>query len=230
MPPLDGRDDDLTLARLDVLGDSDGLRAQAEQLMRTAGGETRAPDHHEGADESDSIWVAVDARGRVESVDISRRWREQLGVGRFADGLFEAYTAAVGKSLTAAASAALSDEQEPQAPAWPDASIPGPDRAQPEPLEDDRAWLATTWNALDGIDAELKRLTRMEADGVGAADHDTALSSPGGYLTVRLRGRTLVGISGNVTRIATADAQQLRLDALAALRAAQRPADGDPAS
>jgi hypothetical protein len=234
MPPRDRRDD-LTLASLDVLGDSGALRVQAEQQLRVADGELRPSSYYAGADASNAISVSVDGRGRVESIDINRNWRERLAVGEFAGALFGAYTAAVQKSLAAAALAAHAAEQAEPAGQAVQAGTRQQDGARQRHAEngnsdaerelDDREWLAATWDVLGGVDAELKRLARIEAEGRAAADRDTSVSSPHGYLTVRLRGRGVVGISGDVRRIAVADAERLRWDALAMFRAARLTAE-----
>jgi hypothetical protein len=222
MSPPDGRDDESALASLDGLGDSHLLRAQAEQQLRASGGEVVTARHHQGGDASDSVWVTVDPRGGVESIDISRTWRDRLAVGNLGAAVLEAYTAAVQKALSAAALATLAgDRTATRQPEWAGSDDPGSTWTQFESEVDERRWLAETWDVLDGVDAELHRLTALEAESATIAERDTTLSSPHGYLTVRLRGRGVVDITGDVPRIALADPEQLRLDALAVFRAAQ---------
>ncbi|GII23035.1 hypothetical protein [Planosporangium mesophilum] len=218
MSPWDGRDD-LKLASLDGLGDSEALRAEAEQAVRAAGGDVSPPRYQEGADASDSVRVTVDGRGELESVDISRHWRDRLAVGGLAGALFEAYTAALTKAVSALGLAAMTGDHA--LAGQPSRADGNEDWPRPDPEVDEERWLAASWAMLDEIHAELRRLTALEADSAAAAHRDTTLSSPRGCFTVRLRGRDIVEITGDISRIAMAEAEQLRLDALAVLRAAQ---------
>ncbi|MBF9131048.1 hypothetical protein I0C86_19095 [Plantactinospora sp. S1510] len=227
------RDDDLNLASLDFLGDSNVLRAQARRELDAAGGRIRPAAHHEGADRTDSIRVSVDAEGQVESVEITRGWQERIDPAGFPAALFEAYAAGVQKLITGSALAAFAKEEEsggdpfglgrrPKSPFGPDER--GTDRyarprqvAEPEP--DDRDWLAITRSTLDDLDDQLRRLDRIDIGLVAADDPERTLTSPHGHLTARIQGRGIAGITGDTQRIRGASTEQLRLEAIGLFRA-----------
>lgn len=220
----DGHGERLTLASLDVLGDSDELRERARRLLRERGGDTRPARRHEGTDPSGSVRVAVDGRGRVTDVDVDATWRQRVGASGFPGALFEAYTAAVRTALEAAALAAVEARSTSPSKAWPQrapeaGSRPsvGPRAPAPEREVDERAWLRRTWATLDGIDAQLSRLSQSNA-AAGPGERD--VSSPDGLLTLRMRGRGVTGVTGDARLLAVADPQRLRREALAAFRAA----------
>jgi hypothetical protein len=194
----------VNLDSLDGLSSSDEVRVQG-------------PAPYQGADATDSVKVTVDARARMINVDVSDGWRERVGVTDFADALFDAYTAAVRKALTAAAVTAL-------------AGVPEQRPSQPPSMKEytgsDVDWLRAKQTTLDRVHAELSRLATVDTAGAG---REWTLSSPHGYLTLRLLGRSLAGIHGDVRRIARAGAAQLRFDALAAFRAAALTSETDPA-
>lgn len=257
MQPL-GRDPRLTLASLDDLGPDEVSAAEIRKQIQANGEDYRAPAHQEGADASDSVQVSVDAHGRVEGVEISRRWQERLEPDRFAPALFEAYTAAVRKALDAAAMQAFAAEQRAAG------NRPGDDQATgTRPADygtngygasdhqtsdyrtsdyraahhraadqdaaggsevDEAEWLAAKWDALDEISAELARLIRVGTSS-GAGSSEKTVSSPHGYLTLRVLGKGVVGISGDVRHIRVADPEQLRREAIAAFQAAERTGD-----
>jgi hypothetical protein len=193
------------LASLNWLGDIDQLRTRAEEALRQTAGSRGEGERLEGADESGSLSVTVDARSRVIDVQVNRQWRDRLEVGAFAGAVFEAYTAAVKASFEAAALAALDAE-----PSVPEGSAP----AVPTGIEESD-WLREVWAVLDANDAASRRLSALESPD----QRERTLASPGGYLTLHLRGHGLVRITGDVRRIAVADAAQLRHDALVTLRA-----------
>ena len=214
-------DDGLTLSSLDFLGDTDDLRVRAQQeldQLNDAGGGA-VPRH--GADSSDSVWVALDERGRLTDVDISRHWRERLGPSALPDALFQAYTDAV--RLAAAGSALRRGSADPTARTsrFGDGGV-GVDGVGPagDLSPYDARWRAATWAALDGVRARLEeiRSTRLRGH---AADDEEELSSPRGLFTVRLSGGGVVGISGDVRLIGSAESEELRREAMAVLRDAE---------
>ncbi|MFC6022322.1 hypothetical protein ACFP2T_39960 [Plantactinospora solaniradicis] len=220
------RDDDLELANLDFLGDTDALRAQVRKMLDAAGGQVRPSARHEGADRTDSIRVAVDPEGRVESVGISGRWQERLDPDGFPAALFEAYGAGVQKLITAGALAAFAEEVaaggDPfgpgRRPAEPDGrpvpSSPGPDPG-------DRDWLAMTRSTLADLDDQLRRLDRIDIGSAATDDRERTVRSPHGHLTARIQGRVIAGITGDSQRIRGAGSEQLRLEAMGMFRAVQ---------
>jgi hypothetical protein len=202
------------LSGLDVLGDDNALRAAGRLAAgRAAARRGDAPDRLVGEDATGSVRVTVDDRGRVVDVGVDRRWRERLGAQRFADGLFGAYTDAVRAAMDAAAGVALSRPPDPpraRPVPSPLGSDPGPDR-QPE---DHWRWRTATWAALGEIEAELVRMRRA-----ASATPEETVRGPNGLLTARRRGGGIAGVTGDTRLIAYADADQLRTDALAVLRA-----------
>jgi len=116
---------------------------------------------YDGAEASKSIWVSVDPRGRVLSVDISSTWRKRLEPDGFADALFAAYSAAMDERLAGLASL----------------------RVTPPDIREVR----------------------------GSA----------GYVTLRLRGSVVVGMTANVAALRSANPNMVRQDVLDAFEAAQ---------
>ena len=268
------------LASLEFLGNPDDLRTETVRSLRRSGGVAPA-FHHEGADGTGTIWVMVDGRGRVYSVEIPRRWRERIAVPGFAAALFEAYRTAVEKALTAAALVAYVTARQPdkRQPDKRQSDKRQPDKRQPDKRQSDKRqsdkrqsdkrqsdkrqsdkrqpdkepaasrrwaapvaaepaargsgpwapepdlpeWLRASQATLDGVTAELARLSRIETS-TGAGER--LMTSPNGYLTLRILGQGLVGITGDDQRIRAADSEQLRLDALAAFRAAALATNG----
>lgn len=215
-----GRDGEFRLADLGFLGDTEDLRARALEQVRAAGQDFRGPGVHEGADASDSIWVAVDGRGEVHGVEISRQWRDRLSVGRFADALFQAYTGAVRRAMDAAAVSALAAEPHSAEAGNVDAVV---DSEQDQQPKGEREWRIATWETLYDVKAALGRLQRAAADGEAGGGSVDTRRSPSGYLTARLSGHGIVGISGDVRMIAAADVEHLRQEALAVLHAGSPP-------
>jgi hypothetical protein len=216
MPPHENHVDRLTLRSLDALDVADVLRVQAEVERWAAVAESGRPRQYDAADATGSVRVSIDGRGRVEDLHVSPAWRERLSPAEFAAAVHGAYTDAMRMAI---AGARRGGEDQPRG------------AAQPRPHDDhawyvgrdvaDREWVQSTWDALDGVGAELRRLTQLEAQGKAQADRDTTISSPQGYLTVHLRGAGLVGILGAVGRISGADAATLRREAIAVLQAAR---------
>ncbi|MFK3985257.1 hypothetical protein ACI2K4_33395 [Micromonospora sp. NPDC050397] len=235
-----GHDEGLTLARLDSLGDSEQLREEARRQLTQAGGSVHLSTHYEGTDRSNSIWVSVDPGGQVVGVELSRLWRERLEPAGFASALFESYGDAVRKLTNTTALAALAAREEsggrPFDPAVPadagSGTMPvtaaagrsgGRPQRQPVPEEpvDEREWLASTWDLLEDINRRLRRLDRINSESTARESSEETLTSPHGHFTVRLRGRTIAGVTGDLHRVRGASDDQLRREALAVFRAAQ---------
>ncbi|MDG4838272.1 YbaB/EbfC family nucleoid-associated protein [Micromonospora sp. WMMD967] len=196
------------LASLDFLGDDSVLREQADRALRETGRELRAADCS-AADHSGSVRVVVDAQREVSAVTIARDWRSRLGPSGFADALFEAYAAAVQAALEAAALLHLQTQERD-----PAASDQEPLDRSPDRDVDEYTWLRDTWRTLSDLDADLdaaaRRTTRTDESG---------MSSPNGCLRLRIRGGGIIGITGDVRRIARADAGQLQFEARSLFRA-----------
>jgi hypothetical protein len=234
------------LARPGFLSDLDELRARARTFLPPGGGDTTPPPCQEATDPTGSIRVVVDARGRLEDVDIGRSWRSRLGEG-FTAALFETYTAAREQATTAQALAQLAAlEHQVAGPARPDAGAAGrlpepapmpepaprpkleekPKREEkpvPEPA-DPRDRLAALRARFDRARITTERLARFAVIEVsGTREH----TGPHGFLTARLRGYAIVGIGGDSRRFWYAETEQLRQDALDVLSSADRR-DGAP--
>ncbi|MEV4210113.1 hypothetical protein [Micromonospora sp. NPDC049662] len=196
------------LASLDFLGDDSVLREQADRALRETGREARAEDCS-GADHSGSVRVVVDAQREVSAVTIARDWRSRLGPGGFADALFEAYATAVQAALESAALLHLQTQERD-----PAASDQKPLDRSPDRDVDEYTWLRATWRTLSDLDADLDAAARLTT-----RTDESGMSSPNGCLTLRLRGAGIIGITGDVRRIARADAGQLQFEARSLFRA-----------
>jgi hypothetical protein len=223
MQPRDGREGRPTLASLDFLGEPDRLWADSQPRAGTGGagrwGSTTAEisGHQYGADRSNAVRVQVDARGRVETVDIDLHWRERVAVAGFAAAVFEAYAEALRKTYQIAARTALRAGR-PATAARP--TVIGQRSPVEDPATDPapREWARRTRATLDEIGAELDQLAgRRPTDG----GPERTVVSPRGCLTLRLRGQQLTAVDGDPRRIGAAGPEQLRLDLLAAFRAAE---------
>jgi hypothetical protein len=182
------------LLDVDILGDSDTLQAEADAVL-----ESEEPaSSYRVADASESIWVTVDPRGRLLDVEISRTWSERMDADSFGDALFGAYTAAMQKAVLIEAAAR---EERP------------PPRRRPEPVAEEdfspEVWLARVRATLDTAEATLRAAARAKTDGVA----DREVRGRNGYLTMRLRAGTPVGITGGAA-LANANRGRLREDVL----------------
>jgi hypothetical protein len=200
---------DFGLASLDALGDPADLEAKARQAMAELGDDLTA-DRPEGADPTNSIWVTADRDGRVQSVEVSRQWRDRIEPGEFGNALFQAYGSATMKAIAAAARSDLAEHggrpasvvvADPVADTYPD----GGD------------WLARQREILERADERVRAAERLERSGP-VDDADRTVVSPNGMLTVRLRGSTLVGVTSDIMSIRRADAEALRLEILDVFR------------
>lgn len=205
------------LASLDLLGDPDDLRAQAEQVLARYDDARPRADHFEGVDGTNSIRTTVDKQSRVVRIDIDPQWKRRIGVDGFAAALFASYTAAIHESLGAAVHAALATDLDNERN---DPSVPQP-RAEESELGD-QAWLRRTWTTLYDIRAQLSRLEEVETT---ARPDERTVSGPDGLVTLRLQGRSVIGIEADTLRIARADPDQLRFEALDAFRSAALAAE-----
>lgn len=188
------------LADPGVLGDRETLRERA-----AAEPEPQPADRYDGAEESGSVWVSVDPRCRLVSVDISTTWRKRLEPDGFAGALLAAYTAAVRSAMAAEAPRRVPDE---------------PVSAGPEPVGPDtdvEAWLSRTraWSA--AMDERLAELATARA----ATRDLREVRGPAGYVTLSLRGSVVVGITANAAGLRSANPNTLRQDVLDAFEAAE---------
>ncbi|MDG9678934.1 hypothetical protein [Micromonospora sp. DH14] len=196
------------LASLAFLGDDSVLREQADRALRETGRGLQAEDCS-GADHSGSVRVVVDTRREVSAVTIARDWRSRLGPSGFADALFEAYAAAVQAALEAAALLHLQTQERD-----PAASDQEPLDRSPDREVDEYTWLRDTWRTLSDLDADLDAAARLTT-----GTDESSMSSPNGCLTLRIRGGGIIGITGDVRRIARADAGQLQFESRSLFRA-----------
>ncbi|MBQ1019779.1 hypothetical protein KBX71_18180 [Micromonospora sp. D93] len=209
------RHERLKLASLDFLGDDSVLREQADRALREAGRELR-PEECSGADHSGSVRVMVDTQREVSAVTIAHDWRSRLGPSGFADALFEAYAAAVQAALELAALLRLQAEES-----GPASREREPLGRSPEQDVDEHTWLRGTWRTLSALDAELDAATRLPR-----RTDESSMSSPNGCLTLHISGGGITGITGDVRRIARADAGQLQFEAGSLFRAFELPTAG----
>jgi hypothetical protein len=198
---------DFGLASLDVLGDPADLEARARQAMAELGDDPAA-DRPEGADPTNSIWVTADRDGRVQSVEVSRQWRDRVEPGEFGNALLAAYGSATMKAIAAAARADLAESDGRPAPVAGPVGDTHPDGGD---------WLAHQRAILEQADERVRAAERLERSGP-VDDADRTVVSPNGMLTVRLRGGTLVGVTSDIMSIRRADAEQLRLEILDVFR------------
>jgi hypothetical protein len=189
------------LAELAALGDPAALLARA--------GEPPEPtDRYTGDEDTRSVWVSVDPRCRLLSVDISVTWRLRLSPEALGDALFTAYSAAVRTAQAAEEVRRGARRTRPAAPA------PGAAAADLDTwLAGVREWTAATDERLAGLAAAAGRYD--SADGV-VRD----VTGPAGYVTLRLRAGGLTGITADPAGLRSANPNVLRQDVLAAFRAA----------
>jgi hypothetical protein len=197
MAEQDTRDIDQTMAMLGALVGGDA---------RTGAAGDKPANRYDGEEPTKSIWVVVNPRGRLISVDISRTWRKRLPPERFAGALFDAYQAGV---FTAFATELAAGRIQPA------------ERPVREPLVGgyadlrDEEWLAVTRARLRGID---KRLRALSTGPVALPERE--IRSANGYLTLRLRGGGLLGITGNAHALELSHADRLRQEVLDVFRVA----------
>jgi hypothetical protein len=196
---------------LDFLPDPAVLEAQARRELAELQRDGPIVDDGVGADSTNSIWMTVDPDGTIESIEISRRWKDQLDSARFGAALFEAYRNAIEKRLLAGAARDLSKMDGPP--------------AEPPPLEeleerpDPETWARRNADRLERITSEVDADIRR-GRGEDIADNETVLKSPEEFFTLRLRGRVIVELTADIMKVRRADAEQLRLEALDLFKAA----------
>lgn len=201
MSSAEPRFEGLTLARLESRGDPDELQGMVAP----------APPF-EGADASGSVWVSVSAHAVVENVEFSSRWPQRLAAGEVGGALFESYRDACQKAYTAAALQALKDSGR-------GAADDEPRRPDPTAVDNgERGWLAGVRETLEGIETDMLRRARAREQ----PSRETTVSSPLGFFTVRVHGRAVTAVAGNTRLIQLADSEELRRDAIAVFRSAQR--------
>src|SRR5262249_39753053 len=131
-----------------------------------------------GRDASDSIWFTLNGDFRVESIEVSRQWKDKLDSGHFAAALFQAYTDALSTVMQARASEALAAEAAGGGPVTPAATVPE--------LDDPR-WFRDLVDEVERVTSELDSYHR-EAAQLGAEQYDRELTSPEEIFTMRVRG------------------------------------------
>jgi hypothetical protein len=197
---------------LDFLPDRRSLEAQARRQLAELQRDGPIVDDGVGADSTNSIWMTVDPDGTIESIEISRRWKDQLDSnhvrGRCVRGVPQLPSR---KRLLAGAARDCRRWTEPP-----------PEPPPPEELEerpDPETWARRNEDRLEritsAVDADIRRVR-----GEDVADHETVLKSPEEFFTLRLRGRVIVELTADIMKVRRADAEQLRLEALDLFKAA----------
>ncbi len=216
--------DEFKLASLDFMGTTAELEAKAKAAVIAAGSDFTPPPRQEGADGSGAVRVTVDRQGTVVEVQIGREWRDKLKAAEFPAALLAAYHAAAARAIEVEGLARLVAEQSmtPQEREAQERQRSAQVRAGLDysPPEDDRAWLAATWGKIYELDEKLHNLSRPDP----TEQQQTRVPSPQGYLVLTHRGTTITAITGDAERIAAADQQRLRTEALAIFRVAQHAA------
>ena len=182
--------DSYALVDLEVLGDDDTLRRQAEEAREAAG--AGPSDTYRADDPTRSVQVTVDRGGRLVDVRLAEWWSDRLAPERFAETLFGVYTAAVSAALVTELS---TRDEEPDG------------QAAPAP-EQSLAWIGAT---LAENDAKLLALRRAEP----LTDDESDLRSEHGYVTLHVRGGIATGLTANAAVLGYAKADVLRADVLA---------------
>lgn len=155
---------------------------------------------YDGADATQSVWVTVDERGRLASLEISRTWRTRMSADKVPDAVYESYAAAMRRRVTE-----LADQLDVRAPARRERTRP--------PLGD----VATEAHA--AIE-EARAVLRAERDSDRKAGEVTEFRGPNGYLALRVRDGVVVGLTGDPAALANANPGLLRDDAFEAFRSA----------
>jgi hypothetical protein len=220
--PSEGRVDRLQLASIDFLGDPRELEARARQAMAEAGiEEQQASGPLEGCDPTETVWITVDRRARVTSVEINRRWKDQLDAGSLGQAVYQAYQAATMRAFNAAAVADIADGD------GTDSSVDsGSDvlvSTAPSPNGGD--WMAEIRVALDRVDSKLRAVDQLER-AAQTGEGETTVASPNGFFALRLLGEQLIGVNADIMLIRRLDAEQLRLELLDVFRTARLTGDG----
>jgi hypothetical protein len=204
------------LARLDALGDRAELRRRAEEALRGLNPDPRPGARQEGTDDSNSVWVTVDAGGTVIDVSISSRWSDRMSGERLGAAVLQAYSRAHDKRVAAAALAALRGAHdgstsevpaEPYDPQMPDIS--------------DARWLGWVWQTLG--EAGL-RLDQLAAARPADAPHERTVAGPGGYVRLQVAGTAVTGVLVDSLRVAERQPEVIAADTRAAFAAARRAA------
>jgi hypothetical protein len=203
------------LARSQHLPEPEELEGRARQALAEAERDGSIPDRPVGTVATGSIEISVDSRGRVDGIEVSRRWKDQLDAGRFAAALFEAYGDAIRRNLEARARRDLLGLDDPPSAPAPEREAPDTEGLQPR----SDTWFNAVMDEIRQSSERLEANERMARDGY-APDAETELTSPNEIFTMRLRGNALIGITGDQMQIRRADGESLRLEALDLFRAA----------
>lgn len=196
------------LTDLSVLGDPATLRKKAD-AERAAEGPPQQAGQYDATAEGGALWPSIDPKCRLISADVSTSWRGKLAPERFADALFAAYQSAVRRALAAALAAPRPRPAAPVTPPRPDYDLGSTDIG--------------TW--LDDFLADMRERRAAPANVYADLDTVREVRSPNGYLTLRLRGGVLVGVTGSVPGLRSANPNLLRQDLLAVFREANLTAD-----
>lgn len=190
--------DSFVLADLDVLGDDETLREQAEAARDAAAGELSDTYH---ADEpTGSVRVTVDHRGLLVDVRLAERWADRLEPARFAETLFGVYTAAMHRALVI--EMAARDDPPPRRRTT---------QVPPEPELSIEEWLTQIKRTLADNDARLLAARRAEPL---PGDDETEWRSEHGYVTLHVRGGMATGLTANADVLGYAKTDVLRGDVL----------------
>jgi DNA-binding protein YbaB len=176
---------------------------------------TEPPVRQEATDATGAVYVVVDARARVESVEISPRWRDRLDADALLAALLETYRTAKQQAVQAFATASRAAREAGERPV----AIPGhaesPARPEPppNPASDRGAWLRWLADLRATTEATLKQTAQLNA----AADHGPReRTGPHGYLTATVQG-DITAITGDVRAMWYASTEDLEQDAVAVL-------------
>lgn len=200
--------DSFVLADLDVLGDDDTLRDQAEAALDAAGG-GEPSDTYQADEPTRSIWVTVDYRGLLVDVRLTERWADRLDPARFAETLWGVYTAAVHKALVIEMSAR-------------DGERPARRTEQPPPELSFEEQLARLNLVLADNEARLLAARRAES----LPEDEVEWRSEHGYVTLHVRGGMATGLTANAEVLGYANADVLRGDVLEVFTDAGLAAEG----
>jgi hypothetical protein len=201
--------DSFVLADLDVLGDDDTLRDQAEAALDAAGG-GEPSDTYQADEPTRSIWVTVDYRGLLVDVRLTERWADRLDPARFAETLWGVYTAAVHKALVIEMSA-----RDGERPARRTEQPPAPELSFEEQLARLNLVLA---------DNEARLLAARRAESL--PEDEVEWRSEHGYVTLHVRGGMATGLTANAEVLGYANADVLRGDVLEVFTDAGLAAEG----
>lgn len=193
--------DSFVLADLDMLGDDETLREQADAALDAAGGGAPS-DTYQAEEPTRSVSVTVDYRGLLVDVRLAERWADRLDPARFAETLYGVYTAAMHKALVIEMSA-----RDDERTAWRAGQAPPPELSIEEQLARVNLTLADN-------EARLLAARRAESLPGGEDADETEWRSEHGYVTLHVRGGMATGLTANADVLGYANAGVLRGDVL----------------